>query len=117
MELFLRQQFDVLLQEATGNCTERIVHHMQGPEAAIAALQDGTAGPAIDDFVDAFFSENLLDSPAGCAFVLEALHNRTVPPDPGGTVSEVLGRQARAAFAELLSGQVSQAIQRQQIYS
>ncbi len=117
MELFLRQQFEILLQEATGNCTERLVHHLQGPQAALAAIEDGTAAPAIEEFVDAFFAENLLDSPAGYAFVLEALHNRTLPADPGGTVSDVLGRAARAAFTELLSGQVSQAIQRQQIYS
>lgn len=117
MELFLRQQFEILLQEATGNCTERIVHHMQGPENALAAINDGSAAEAVNEFVDAFFTENLLDSPAGCAFILEALHNRTLPPDPGGNVAEVMGRQARAAFAELLTNQVSQNIQRQQIYS
>lgn len=117
MELFLRQQFELLLQEATGNCTERIVHHLGGPKNALAALQDGSAATAIDEFVDAFFSENLLDSPAGSAFVLEALQSRSLQSDPGGTVSDVLARLARQAFSDVLTVQVSQLIQRQQVYS
>lgn len=117
MELFLRQQFELLLQEATGNCTERIVHHRGGPEMALAAINDGSAQDAIMEFVEAFFSENLLDSAAGCAFVLEALHTREVPAAEAGPVANVLDFLAKAAFADVLSTQVSQLIQRQQVYS
>jgi hypothetical protein len=119
MELFLRQQFELLLQDATGNFTERVVHRCGGPEAALARLTDDPDGEGVfrADFVRSFFEENLLDNPAGHCFVLEALERRTLPSDPGGTVSEVLSRQARAAFADVLTTMTTQLIQRQQIYS
>jgi len=48
--------------------------------------------------------------------VLEALERRTLPADPGGSVAEVMQRQARAAFAEVLATQTAQLIQRQMVY-
>ena len=55
MELFLRQHFELMLQEATGNFTERVVHRCGGPDAAMERLDadpDGRAtwtlpGPAL----------------------------------------------------------------------
>lgn len=119
MELFLRQQFELLLQEATGNFTERVVHRCGGPDRALEQLRsDPDGGGALRaDFVRAFFTDNLLDNAAGHAFVLEALERREVPADPGGQVAEVLGRLAHAAFADVLTAQSVQLIQRQQIYS
>lgn len=119
MELFLRQQFELLLQEATGNFGERTVHRCGGPDAALARLsEDPDAEPVFrGEFVQAFFEDNLLDNPAGHAFVLEALEKRTVPDVEGGSVADVLGRLARAAFADVLTTMTSQLIQRQQIYS
>ena len=119
MELFLRQQFELLLQDATGNFAERIVHRCGGPEAALARLAEDPDGDGVHrgEFVRAFFQENLLDNPAGHAFVLEALERRTVPDVPGGTVADVLGRLAQAAFADVLTTMTAQLIQRQQIYS
>ena len=110
----VEQQFDLLLQEATGNYVERIVHRCGGPEVALARL---TADPESDgvwvsEFVDVFFEEHLLDTTSGACFVLDALERRTVPADPGGPVAEVLSRLARAAFADLLVRQSSQLIQR-----
>lgn len=119
MELFLRQQFELLLQEATGNFTERVVHRCGGPDQALARLQSDPDGEGVhrSDFVRSFFEENLLNNPAGCCFVLEALERRTLPADPGGTVPEVLTRLAEAAFADVLTTMTAQLIQRQQIYS
>ena len=117
MELFLRQQFELLLQDATGNFAERTVYRCGGPDQALAALRDDPEGVHRAEFVTAFFQENLLDSPAGCAFVLEALEKRTVPDVPGGTVADVLTRLAHAAFADVLTTMTTQLIQRQQIYS
>ena len=119
MELFLRQQFEVLLLEAAGNFTERIVHRCGGAEPALAMLVTDPDGPGVHraEFVASYFSENLLDNPAGHAFVLEALPQREVPPDPGGAVADVLGRLAASAFADVLTAKTAQLIQRQQIYS
>ncbi len=119
MEAFLRQQFELLLQDATGNFAERTVYRCGGPEAALALLDDDPSSEGIhrDEFVQAFFAENLLDNTAGHAFVLEALERRTLPADPGGPAAEVLGRLARAAFADVLTAMTKQLIQRQQIYT
>ena len=67
--------------------------------------------------MQAFFEENLLDNVGGYCFVLEALERRTLPPDEGGPVGEVLARLAKAAFADVLTTMTAQLIQRQQIYS
>jgi hypothetical protein len=117
MELFLRQQFELLLQEATGNFTERVVHRCGGPDLALERMRSDPDGEGVfrGEFVNAFFDENLLNNPAGYCFVLEALERRTLPADPGGTVVEVLQRLAHAAF--VLSTMTAQLIQRQQIYS
>ncbi len=119
MELFLRQQFELLLQDATGNFAERATYRCGGPDAALELLRTDPDGDLVlrAQFVSSFFEENLLASPAGHAFVLEALERRTVPADPGGNVAEVLARLASAAFADVLTGQAIQLIQRQQIYS
>lgn len=119
MELFLRQQFEVLLQEATGNFTERIVYRCGGRGNALELLRADPEGEGVfrGEFVRAFFEENLLNNEAGQCFVLEALAHRTLPADPGGPAGEVLARLAHAAFADLLTAQAAQLIQRQQIYS
>lgn len=119
MELFLRQQFELLLQDATGNFTERIVHRCGGPDNALARLADDPDGEGVHraEFVRSFFQENLLDNVGGHCFVLEALERRILPADPGGPAAEVLQRLAEAAFADVLTTMTAQLIQRNQIYS
>ena len=119
MELFLRQQFELLLQDATGNFAERIVHRCGGPENALERLAQDPDGEGVHraDFVRAHFQDNLIDNTAGYCFVLEALERRTLPPDSGGPVADVLARLAQSAFADVLSTMTAQLIQRQQIYS
>lgn len=118
MELHLRQQFELMLSEATGNFVERIVHRCGGEESALQRLQEhpNADGVWIDEFVNAFFEEHLLTSIGGSCFILEALERRSVPPDDGGPVSEVLPRLARAAFADVLAVQAAQLIQRTLVY-
>lgn len=118
MELYLRQQFELLLQEATGNFTERIVHRCGGEQAALDRLNDDPQGDGVwlGEYVDNFFEEHLLTGTGAACFVLEALERRTLPADPGGSVAEVVQRQARAAFAEVLATQTAQLIQRQMVY-
>lgn len=119
MELFLRQQFELLLQDATGNFAERTTYRCGGPDGALEQLREAPDGEAVlrSTFVRSFFEDNLLNNTAGHCFVLEALEKRTLPADPGGPVGEVLGRLAEAAFAEVLTTMTIQLIQRQQIYS
>lgn len=119
MELYLRQQFELLLQEATGNFTERIVHRCSGEQSALDRLRDDPQGEGVwlDEYVANFFDEHLLTGTGAACFVLEALERRSVPADPGGPVAEVLSRLARAAFAEVLSTQAAQLIQRQMVYN
>jgi hypothetical protein len=119
MELFLRQQFELMLQDATGNFTERIVHRCGGEDAALARLGEDPDGEGVHRtaFVQAFFEENLIDNLAGYCFVLEALERRTLPADSGGPVPDVLARLAKAAFADVLTTMTAQLIQRNQIYS
>lgn len=119
MELFLRQQFELMLQEATGNFTERVVHRCGGPDAALERLDSDPEGEGVyrGEFVRAFFEENLLNNAGGYCFVLEALERRTLPDVTGGPVLDVLARLAEAAFADVLTVMTKQLIQRQQIYS
>ena len=119
MEPYLQQQFELLLQDATGNFAERTVYRCGGPDTALERLAADPDGQGVhrSEFVDAFFAENLLDNGGGHAFVLQALARRTLPADPGGPVDEVLARLARAAFAGVLTTMTAQLIQRQQIYT
>lgn len=119
MELFLRQQFDLLLMEATGNFVERIVHRCGGEQEALDRLKADPDGDGvwISEFVSAFFEENLLQGTGGSAFVLEALEKRSLPADEGGPVPDVLQRLARAAFTDVLAGQAGQLIQRNLVYN
>ncbi|MCU0284748.1 MAG: hypothetical protein MUD13_12795 [Candidatus Nanopelagicales bacterium] len=119
MELYARQQFDLMLREAAANYAERCVHRAGGPDAALALLREdpGSAVLGRAEFVAAVLSENLLDSTAGHCFVLEALDRRTLPADPGGPAAQVLGRLAGAALAEVLTIQATQVIGQQQVYA
>jgi hypothetical protein len=119
MEMFLRQQFEVLLEQATASFAERTLHRCGGPAPAVAALRSAPDAEPVrrDAFVAAFFADNLLDNAAGRCFVLEALERRTLPADPGGPAGEVLDRLAGAAFAEVLTTRTIQSLEQQQIFS
>ena len=114
MEPYLRQQFDLLLHEATGNYAERISHRCGGTEIALERLRTDpeAEGVWLSEDVGTVFEEHLLEGTAGACFVLEALERRAVPTDPGGPVGEVVQRLARAVFADLLAQQTAQLLQR-----
>ena len=50
MEPYLRQQFELLLQEATGNFAERTVYRCGGPDAALERLAADLRS-AVDEFL------------------------------------------------------------------
>ncbi len=117
MEMYARQHFDAILRDAAANFAQRCVYRAGGPAQAAAVLAEDPTALEVDAFVAAFFSDNLLDDTAGACFVLEALERRTLPADPGGQVSDVLARQARAALRDVLLATTGQVLQQEQIYS
>jgi hypothetical protein len=118
MEAYQRQQFDFLLFTAADRFVERIVQRNDGYENALARLRENPQGEGIwiDEFVQAIFQDFLLDNPAGACFVLQALHRRTVPAMPAGTVESTLNSMARRAFADLLQSKVEEALEQQSGY-
>lgn len=114
MDTHLRQAFELLLADAVNAFVERTVYRCGGPEAALERLRSDPDGEGVwrSEFVSAVFSEQLLDTPSAGCFVLDALERRTVPADPGGTVADVVGRLARAAFTDVLTARADQQLQR-----
>ena len=113
MDLYARNQFDVMLALACESLAERVVQRCAGATNALRQLREDPNGEGVwlDQFVDGFFDEWLLNDASAAAFVLVNLEKRQLPADEGGTVNEVLQRQARVAFGELLRHKVDQALQ------
>ncbi|WP_298819035.1 hypothetical protein [Chloroflexus sp.] len=113
MELYQRQQFDLLLMMAVERFAERMIERCAGPEAALARLRTDPQGEGIwlDRFVDALFQDFLLDNPAGACFVLQALADRAVSAPPAGTINAMLQTMARRAFADLLVIRAEEALE------
>jgi hypothetical protein len=113
VDLYQRNQSDVMLALACESFTERVVQRCGGSEAALAKLREDPDGEGVwlTQFVDGFFDDWLLNDASAAAFVLVSLEKRPMPASDAGTVSEVLQRQSRLVFAELLRGKVDQALQ------
>ncbi|MEF3274990.1 MAG: hypothetical protein K6356_11455 [Chloroflexus sp.] len=106
MELYQRQQFDLLLMMAVERFAERISERCAGPAIALERLRTDPQGDGIwlDRFVAAIFQDFLLDNPAGACFVLQALADRPLPTPalPADSIGVMLQTMARRAFADLL---------------
>lgn len=105
MELYQRQQFDFLLQSAVERYVERLEQRNEGPTKALALLRADREGEGIwmTEFVDALFTDFLLENAAGACFLMQALASRTVPAlssSPGQTTEQFLVASARAVFAQ-----------------
>lgn len=118
MELFARQHADRLLETATADFVGRAVHRCGGVDEALRRLREDPDGEGVwaSRFVDAFVTEEMLDTPAASAFVLEAFATRTVGPDAGGPVAEVLDRLARQVLRDLLVAKADQHLQQAQLW-
>jgi hypothetical protein len=118
MDVYRRQQFDVLLYTSAQNFVERIVQRCAGQDNALRRLRTDPQGEGVwlSEYVNAVFAESCLDDAAGAAFVLEALHKRQVTVEDTGSVADVLVRLAKAAFAELLAAKTVEALARAERY-
>jgi hypothetical protein len=107
MDLYQRQQFDMLLQTATERFVARLEERHRGAEPALARLGGDTQGVWVGEFVEALFEDCLLNSVDGACFVLRSLPRRAVESHRrrlagSGTVEELVLALAKSLFGETL---------------
>lgn len=104
MELYQKQQFDFLLMTSAERFAERIVQRCEGQNNALAKIKaDRNAeGIWLDQFVEAIFSDFLLNNTGGAVFILSALERRIIEFSGSGKVEQILQTIAKQAFADLL---------------
>ncbi len=114
MDLHERQQFDQLLQTAVERYAERLEQRNEGGEKALTRLRaDPQAeGVWLNQFVDAFFQDSLLNNTDGAAFVLRALPKRTIAAPATGSVEAMLRAMAASAFGALLQRKTEEELER-----
>lgn len=119
MDLFEQRLFESTFQSAVERFTERIVQRNEGMARALERLQIDPEGEGIwlGTFVKQFFSDELLDNPAGAVYVLQALERRPVAAVPAGKIGDVLVELARAAFADLLRAKTIESLEQGVAYS
>lgn len=117
-----RQYLDVLLAMAVDQFAERIVQRNGGPVHALSRLRSDPQGEGIwvGEFVDAFFRDSLLDTPAGSCLILQAFANRRweaggVDSEPT-TIGEMVQRAAKTAFGALLLQKTEEALERTLVF-
>lgn len=112
-----QQYVNFLLAMAVERFSERIIYRNEGAQRALNRLRENPQGEGVwmDQFVDAFFRDTLLDNPAGACLILQALAdrriNRTLPVTEGTPVSEILQVMAKHAFADLLQQKTEEALE------
>jgi hypothetical protein len=118
MEAHEKIYFDFLLNTAVERFTERVIQRKGGPAAALAAIRQEpeAEGVWLSQFVDSFFEDILLGTPAGAVFVLEALEKRPIEAQAAGKLGEVLGRMAKAAFRKLLWEKAQESLEQSLAY-
>ena len=119
MDLHERQQFDFLLQTAAERLVARLEERHRGPDAALARLR-ADAGGEVGPFVDAVFTDFLLDNADGACFVLRALARRRLGAGRAeaveGTVEGMLVATAKGLFADLLATKAEELLEQHSGY-
>lgn len=117
VELHEQQYFNLLLAMAVERFSERIIQRNEGADNALHRLRTNPQGDGVwlNEFVDAFFRDALLDNPAGSCLILQALANRRLD-DPAPvfdqvTIGETMQKLAKQAFASLLQQKTEEALE------
>jgi hypothetical protein len=117
MNLHEQQYFNLLLAMAVDRFSERIIQRNEGAQKALERLRENPQGEGIwlNEFVDAFFRDALLDDPAGSCLILQALANQRVNDLSNiverVTVGEILQEMAKQTFAALLHRKTEEALE------
>ncbi|MBL0938626.1 MAG: hypothetical protein IBJ03_07015 [Gemmatimonadaceae bacterium] len=119
MELYVRQQFDFFFNTAVERFVERLEQRCGGPVPAITRLRldPNAEGVWVDEFVEALFTDFLLDNPAGAAFIVQALSRRPVPPaalsqmSTARSAGDAIQALARHIFAAILVSKTEEALE------
>jgi hypothetical protein len=112
-----QQYFNLLLAMAVDRFSERIIQRNEGAQKALERLRANPQGEGIwlNEFVDAFFRDALLDNPAGSCLILQALANQRVNDLSNiverVTVGEMLQEMAKQTFAALLHRKTEEALE------
>lgn len=119
MNLHERQQFDFLLVTAIERYTERLIQRCEGAENALTRLKEdvNAEGVWLDQYVDAIFSDFLLDNLAGACFVLQALPKRKHADIPSGKIEPTLIALAKSAFADVLATRMEESLEQSIMYN
>ncbi|GAX89151.1 hypothetical protein [Effusibacillus lacus] len=117
MDLHEQQYFNLLLAMAVDRFSERIIQRNEGAQNALHRLRTDPHGEGVwlQEFVDVFFRDALLDNSAGACLILEALSNQRLS-DPTsilecGTVGEMLQKMAGQTFATLLQNKTEEVLE------
>ncbi len=120
MEHYQRQQFDFLLFTAVERYSERLIQHNMGAGNALVRLRQdaNAAGVRRDAFVDALFSEFLLDNAAGACFVLQALSSQvmSVPMRENQSIGDLLIQMAKTVFAQLMQQKTEELLEQSTLF-
>jgi hypothetical protein len=112
-----QQHFNLLLMMAVERFSERIIQRNEGAQNALHRLRTNPQGEGVwlNEFVDAFFRDALLDNSAGSCLILQALANQRINDSfrifELVTVGEVLQEMAKQSFATLLQNKTEEALE------
>lgn len=111
-------QFERTLAAAVERLCERSIQRCGGQHSALRQLNNDPEGQGVwlSRFVKSFLEEELLNTPAGAAFILLALHKRPTPSIPAGHIGQTLRTMAEAAFAALVREKAVELLERESLY-
>ena len=111
-------QFERTLAAAVERLCERAVQRCGGQQRALTQLKSDPEGQGVwlTRFTRSFLEEELLNTPAGAAFLLVALQKRPTPSVPDGNIAHTLTALAEAAFAVLVREKAIELLERESIY-
>lgn len=112
-------QFERTLAAAVERLCERSIQRCGGPVAALAQLKTDPEGEGVwlSRFVKSFLEEELLNTPAGSAFILLALSRRPAPTIQPANIGKTLEAMAEAAFAALVREKTIELLERESMFA